>query len=141
MKLAHLARIAALALPSFASAETWSVRTQEVWNFYNNIATAKIGKVVECYGDWNLQDPPNVVVIRCESLGLPAHHPSNHVNINRYLHNGWEIADRQVLPLYQEGSRVETQGFKRVMVRLKKVERRSQYVDPSLGPMDPVVRP
>lgn len=141
MKISHLALIASLALPTFASAETWSVRTQELWSFYNNIATSKIGKLVECYGDWNLQDPPNVVQIRCESLGLPAHHPSNFVNINRYLHNGWEIADRQVFPHFLEGSRVETQGFKRIMVRLKKVETRKQYVDPSFGPLDPVVRP
>lgn len=141
MKIIYFAVIASLALPAAASPELWSVRTQDAWNLYNNIATSKVGKTVECYGDWNMQDPPNVVQVRCESLGLPAHHRSNLVNINSYLHNGWEIADRQVVPHFTEGSRIETPGFKRVIVRLKKVDSRRQYVDPTLGPLDPVVRP
>lgn len=141
MKLAKLALIASVALPTFVSAETWSVKTQEVWNFYNNIATAKIGKMVECYGNWDLRDQPNAVPVSCEPLGLPANHPSNQVSIRSYLHNGWAVADRQVFPLIPEGSRLETPGWQRVVVRLKKVEPRKQFVDPSAGPMDPVVRP
>lgn len=141
MKLAQLTLLASLALPALASAESFSVRTQEAWNFLNNIATAKVGKTVECYGDWDLRDPPNLAPIRCESLGLPAHHSFNLRGINQYLHNGWEIVDRQVLPHFLPGATQETPGFKRVVVRLKKVEPRKQYVDLVSGPLDPVVRP
>lgn len=143
MKLAHLALVVSLALPTFASAQTWSARTKEAWNFYNNIATAKVGKLIECYGTWDLRDPPNSARVQCESLGLPMHHPMNSENINRYIHNGWEVVDRQVFPHFIEGKgyRFETEDRKRVLVRLKKVEPRKQYEDQALGLLDPVVRP
>lgn len=139
MKFVRFALIVSLGMPKLSLAESFAAPTQEVWNFYNKIATAKVGKKIECYGDWDLHDSPNLAPIKCESLGMPS--IQNSMSIKNYLHNGWEIVDRQVFPHFPKGAMRETDGWKRVVVRLKKVEARKQYVDPYSGPLDPVVRP
>ncbi|MFG6466245.1 hypothetical protein [Roseateles sp. BYS87W] len=142
MLIKRLAIIAFLAAPSIGSAKTWAVPSKEVWTFLNTVATSKIGKSIECSGKWNMKaDDPNEINIRCLSLGVPAEHPVNYLTITEYIFNGWEVTDRQVFPMLNEMNGDPLPSWKRVIVRLKKVEIRKQFEDRFRGTLDPEINP
>jgi len=90
--------------------------------FRHNIATSKIGKVVECTGEWNLVDKPGFTPMDCASLG-------DYVNTDQLVHNGWTVVDRQTFPLVSPNG-ITLSNWLRVVVRVKKTEARKQYEEP-----------
>lgn len=90
--------------------------------FEHTIATNKIGKMVECTGEWNLVDKPGITPMNCASLG-------DYVNTDQLVHNGWTVVDRQTFPLVG-ATGITTPNWLRVVVRVKKTEARKQYEEP-----------
>lgn len=95
----------------------------------HNIATSKIGKMVECTGEWNLVDMPGLTSLTCTSLGFPLNDRGYAVNTDQLVHNGWTVVDRQTYPLVG-ATGITTPNWLRVVVRLKKTEARKQYEEP-----------
>ena len=96
----------------------------------HNIATSKIGKTVECTGEWNLRDRPGVTSMTCSSLGFPLNDRGYAVNTDQLVHNGWTVVDRQTFPFVSpEG--ISLENVRRVVVRLKKTEARKQFEEPT----------
>lgn len=105
-------------------------RPEKYKAFEHNIATSKIGKVVECTGEWNLVDKPGVASLACTSLGLPTNDSGNYVNTDQLVHNGWTVVDRQTFPLVAPNG-ITVPNWLRVVVRLKKTEARKQFEEPT----------
>ena len=104
-------------------------RPEKTKAFEHNIATSKIGKMVECTGKWDLRDKPELTTMACSSLGLPTNDEANYVNTDQLVHNGWTVVDRQTFPFVSpEGT--SSPNLLRVVVRLKKTEVRKQYEEP-----------
>lgn len=121
------ALLAALASPG---AHAWKASSPEAAAFYNDIARAKVGRTLECAGDWNKkEDPIGVIGLHCEGLTLPFNHPWNYVHLNAYLLNGWEVTARQIVP-------GESPNWPKVLVTLRKISVKPVYSDAALGPME-----
>lgn len=104
-------------------------RPEKIKAFEHNIATSKIGKMVECTGKWDLRDKPEITPMACASLGLPTDDDGNYVNTDQLVHNGWTVVDRQTFP-YVSPEGISSPNWLRVVVRLKKTEARKQYEEP-----------
>lgn len=137
MKLTHIALAACIAIPSISQAQSFQVGNKDAWSFLNSIATAKVGKTLECQGVWEIAYHFNNSRIRCPIPGFSLQYEGNYKRIGEYLHNGWEITDKKILPVFNQG--VEAPGFKTILIQLKKVESRKNYEDPILGALRPWV--
>lgn len=102
--------------------------------FYDYVGKAKIGSAMDCEGEWNMRYPLDTATFNCSTPRLPKR-PSELIELRNFGMNGWEVVNREILPLVTNHAPNGVDGWRKVLIRVKKVEAVKEYEDSSMGPM------